>query len=66
MKRLHNLEKILGTLEEAQRSMILEQMEHRAGEAPVWMRIHLPNGKVSKDAGLCLGAAANSAGCRLE
>ncbi len=40
-ERLHNLEKILGTLEEAQRSMILEQMEHRAGEAPVWMRIHL-------------------------
>lgn len=40
-ERLHNLEKILGTLEEAQRSMILEQMEHRAGEAPVWVRIHL-------------------------
>ena len=40
-ERLHNLEKILGTLEESQRSMILEQMEHQAGEAPVWMRIHL-------------------------
>ena len=40
-ERLHKLEKILGTLEEAQRSMILEQMEHRAGEAPVWVRIHL-------------------------
>ena len=26
---------------QSQRSMILEQMEHQAGEAPVWMRIHL-------------------------
>lgn len=67
-ERLHNLEKILGTLEEAQRSMILEQMEHRAGEAPVWVRIHLLFFLYEsvKDAGLYAGTAANSAGCRLE